>query len=292
MGIDKKLMDKSRLVSVIIPAYNEEKVIEACLKSLLNQNYKPLEIILVDDGSTDKTTKIIGDWRLEIGNLILLKQNHKGPGPARNLGAFHAKGEILVFVDADMTFDKNFIGDLVKPILAEETIGTFSKNEMNANKDNIWSQCWNINRNWPIERLIPPDYPNEAPVFRAILKREFEKVGGFDATGEYTDDWSLSRKLKVKSTVASGAVYYHSNPATLGEVFKQARWIGKNEFISGNLLRRFKSLVLYSLPVSALIGFSKSVINLLPHFLIFKLTYDLAVWLSVFKSFFGEVKSK
>lgn len=282
-----------RLVSVIIPIYNEEKVIVDCLESLGHQTYKPLEIILVDDGSTDKTLTLLRhSERSEGSDLKVLRQQHKGPGIARNLGASHAKGEILVFVDADMTFDKNFISDLVAPILTGQTIGTFSKNEMNANKDNIWSKFWNINRGWPIDRLIPPEYPSTAPVYRAILKSEFDKVGGFDTTGEYTDDWSLSRKLGVKSTVAIGAIYYHSNPETLSEVWRQARWIGKNEFISGSIIRKIRSLIQCSLPASTIIGLLKSVQNQRPQFLVFKLTYDFAVWVSVIKSFFGEKKAK
>ena len=280
-------MHKSHLVSVIIPAYNEEKVIENCLKSLLNQNYKLIEIILIDDGSSDKTLKIAKKYKIKT-----LKQNHKGPGPARNLGASYAKGETLVFADSDMTFEKNFIGDLVKPILQRKTIGTFSKNEMNANASNRWSVCWQINHGWPIERLVPQDYPDQAPVFRAILKREFDKVGGFDASGEYTDDWSLSRKLGIKSTLAKGAIYYHLNPSTFQEVFKQARWIGKNEFISGNFIRKIRSLIFYSLPLSLFVGLFKSVVKVNFYFLIFKIIYDLGVSISVVKSFFKEPKFK
>src|SRR3989344_8452161 len=278
------------LVSIIIPTYNEEKTIANCLKSIKNQTYKPVEVIVVDDGSTDYTEKIIKDLIVQDStkNLKLLHQEHKGPGPARNLGAKYAEGEILVFVDADMTFDKNFVKDLTQPIMSGRAIGTFSKNEMNANKDNIWSACWNINRNWPIDRLIPPDYPETAPVFRAILKREFKKVGGFDATGEYTDDWSLSRKLGQKSTLAKGAIYNHSNPDNLKEVFKQARWIGKNEFIAGNFIRIIRSLFFYSLPTSLIIGIYKSIINYKAKFIIFKLVYDSAIFISVCKAFLKE----
>ena len=281
-----------KLVSIIIPIFNEDKVILNCLQSLQNQSYKPLEIILIDDGSTDKTQQIVSSFQSPFSSFKLLRQNHQGPGPPRNLGASVTKGEILVFIDADMTFEKDFIKDLVKPILEGKTVGTFSKHEMVSNKDNIWSICWNINRNVPRDRMLPVNYPNEAPVFRAILQKEFAKVGGFEITGEYTDDWSLSRKLGIKSTLAGGAVYYHSNPSALGEVFKQARWIGKNEFISGNLIRKFRSIVQYSFPISLLIGSAKSIVNGQLFFVVFKLTYDLAVWLSVFKSFFGEVKSK
>ncbi|MBI2327778.1 glycosyltransferase family 2 protein [Candidatus Curtissbacteria bacterium] len=289
----------SRLVSVVIAVYNEEKVIEDCLKSLQNQSYRFLEIIVVDDGSTDNTQEIIGkrgfasqNWKFEIGNLKLLYQKHHGPGPARNLGAKKAAGEILVFVDADMTFDKNFIKDLTAPILKGETIGTFSKNEIVKNNDNIWSICWNINRNLPPDRMIPENYPKKAPVFRAITKKKFNEAGGFDQTGEYTDDWSLSRKLGIESDVVNGAIYYHSNPASLFEVWKQARWIGKNKFISGNLIRRFKSLILYSLPISLTSGLFKSITKGQLSFILFKLLYDLAITTSVIKSFLKEQKSK
>lgn len=274
-------------ISIIIPTYNEEKFIRECLDSLKFQTYQKIEIIIIDDGSIDKTLEIVKKYPVKI-----ITQNHLGPGFARNKGASQARGEILVFVDADMTFDRNFIRDLVTPIIEGKTIGTFSKNEYVANKDNIWSICWNINRNLPKDRMIPEDHPNHAPVFRAILKKEFDKVGGFDATGEYTDDWSLSRKLGIKSTLVKGAVYYHSNPQALSEVWQQARWIGKNEFISGNLPRRLRSLVLYSLPVSFFAASYKSLKSFNLYFLFFKLVYNTAIWVSVLKSFLREPKYK
>lgn len=285
-------MKDKPLISIVIPIYNEEKVIANCLRTLAGQSYEPIEVFLVDDGSTDKTPEIVSSIKHQVLSIKILHQDHQGPGPARNLGAKKAKGEILVFVDADMTFEKNFIKDLVSPIVKGQTIGTFSKNEMVANSKNVWSICWNINRNLPPGRMLPENYPNLAPVFRAILKSEFEKVGGFDATGEYTDDWSLSKKLGVKSTLAKGAVYFHENPSSLKDVWGQARWIGKNEFISGSLPRKIRSLVKYSLPISIIIGTIKAVLKRNSRFYLFKIWWDLAVWISVVKSFLGEKKSK
>ncbi|HEY5600937.1 MAG TPA: glycosyltransferase family A protein, partial [Patescibacteria group bacterium] len=89
------------LTSVIIPTYNEENTISEAVKTLSEQTYKPLEILMVDDGSTDNTLRVISNFQFPISNFQLLKQNHAGPGKARNLGAQKAKGEILVFVDAD-----------------------------------------------------------------------------------------------------------------------------------------------------------------------------------------------
>jgi len=277
-----------KLISIVIPTFNEQKTIGECLKSLKNQTYKPIEITVVDDGSSDSTRNIVEDSQ----NIKLLTQGHKGPGQARNLGVANAKGEILVFVDADMTFDKNFIKDLVKPIVEGKTIGTFSKNEMVKNRNNIWSNCWNINKNLPPDRMIAKNYPDEAPVFRAILKKEFERVDGFETSGQYTDDWSLSRKLGRRSTVAPGAIYYHSNADNLLEIWRHARWIGKNEFISGDLPRKVKSLGFYSLPMSFIIGFFKSVIFFNVYFLVFKIVYDFGIFVSVINTFIGESKAK
>ena len=275
-------MSKNPLVSVIIPTYNEEENISKCLKTLANQTYEPLEVIVVDDGSTDNTKSKIENQKskLQIKNLKILEQDHKGPGVARNLGTQNSKGEILVFVDSDMTFEKNFIEKITLPIREHKAIGTFSKDEMLKNIQNLWAVCWNINRQVPKDELITfsdkifgffwniftpaipeimhhPASAETSPVFRAILKNKFLSVGGFTSTGEYTDDWSLSQKLGVKAVNAPGAVFYHSNPATLAEVWKQARWIGKNEFISGTFFRKLKSLVKYSVHFSFRIGLIK-----------------------------------
>lgn len=267
-------------LSVIIPVYNEESCIEKCLNSLKNQTYHNFEIIVVDDGSTDKTLNIV-----KKSNTPIYHQNHKGPGSARNLGAEKSKGEILIFVDADMTFDKDFLNDLTKPIRDGSETGTFSKNEFLDNKENIWARCWSINRNWPEDLLIPPDSPDTSPVFRAILKKEFLKVGGFDITGEYTDDWSLSRKLGKQAIATQGAKYFHSNPASVSEVISQARWFSTNMFLSGSFVRKIKSLIFYSLPFSIVIGFYKSIKKTTWQFIFFKIIFDFQVWISILKSF-------
>lgn len=279
-------------VSVIIPVYNEAKEITSCLESLNAQSYKNIEVIVVDDGSTDKTLEVISNFKSEISNLKLLDQNHKGPGSARNLGAANASGKILVFVDADMTFDKNFIEKLTSPINSGKAIGTFSKDEFVSNSNNVWSTCWNINRNLPKDRMLPKNYPNSAPVFRAILKKEFDRVGGFETTGQYIDDWSLSQKLGSKSQMAPNAVYYHANPGSLKEVWHQARWIGKNNFISGSFIRILKSLFIYNPVSSIIVGITKSIIYQNINFLIFKVVYDFAILTSTLKSFTQEPQYK
>ena len=190
-----------------------------------------------------------------------------------------------------MTFDKEFLENLTKPIREGKTKGTFTKDELVSNWDSVWARCWNFNQNIVENHRIPLNYPNEAPVFRAILRKEFEKVHGFDSIG-YTDDWTLSRKLRYQSTVVAGAICYHRNPENLLEIFAQARWIGKNEFIAGTLDRKIFNLFRFSLPVSLGIGVIKSIVVFTPAFLVFKLVYDAGIFLSVLESFFDQLKYK
>ena len=266
-------------VTVIVPTYNEQRDIEACLSSLVSQSYPDLEIIVVDDGSIDDTILNVKKFP-----VLLKAQTHQGAGAARNLGAKYATGDILVFVDADMTFSPDFISNLVKPILEHKSIGTFSKEEFVSNTENVWSRCWNINKNLPLERLHPLDYPDTQPVFRAILKSQFNRVKSFDLIG-YNDDWTLSKKLGVLATSAPNSIFYHRNPDSISDIWHQASWIGRRPYKLG-IIGKLVTLVRSSPPFSLFIGLYKSVVRLTPEFIIFKLIYDLAIFKSVLFSFF------
>lgn len=274
------------MVSVIIPVYNEEKTIADCLFSLSQQSYKEMEIIVVDDGSTDKTLQVLSEYQISI-----LKQKHLGAGAARNLGAKKAAGEILVFVDADMTFAKDFIKNLIDPIIKGKSKGTFTKEEYVSNWNNTWARCWNYNEGLSEKKRIPPDYPDNSPVFRAILKLEFDKINGFDNIG-FTDDWTLSRKLGFKATRALHAICYHQNPGTLKEVYLQARWIGKNEYISGTFWRRIFNLFRFNPIFQTIRGIFIALKNQELLFLFFQLVYYFGINVSILGAFFGEEKSK
>jgi glycosyltransferase involved in cell wall biosynthesis len=243
------------------------------------QSYEDFEIIVVDDGSKDKTVKYVTNLQEVIGDIKLLFQRHRGPGAARNNGAKVAKGEILVFVDADMTFDKDFLKKLTEPIRKDRVKGTFSKEEYVSNWDNVWARCWNTNEGWEEKRRHPRNYPDEQPVFRAILKSEFDRVSGF-TPGGYTDDWSLGKKLGYMAKNAAGAKFYHKNPSSLPEIYKHAKWVGKRPYklgIAGIII----ALVRASLPVSLLVGFLKSFVYLQPAYFIFKIVYDFGIFIGI-----------
>jgi glycosyltransferase involved in cell wall biosynthesis len=266
-------------VSVIIPSYNERGVLEKCIESLGGQTLPGFEIIVVDDGSTDGTLEILKNLKKSLSNFRFLKQAHTGAGAARNAGARISKGKILVFVDADMLFDSHFLERLVGPIEKGESMGTFSKEESVANWNNVWARCWNLNEGWEPRRRHPKGYPDHQPVFRAILKSEFDKVGGF-TPGGYNDDWSLSQKLGYEATNAPGAIIYHRNPGSLKEIFWQAKWAAKRKYKLG-LLGLFLALLRVSLPCSLVVGITKGLRFGTPSFVIFKIVYDFGSFLGV-----------
>ena len=276
-------------ISVIIPTFNEEDVIGRCLESLKNQSYADFEVIVVDDGSSDTTPQLLRGAG-KTGSVKVFFQEHKGPGAARNLGSRHASGDILVFVDADMTFDKNFLRNLVKPILAGKSKGTFSKYEYVSNWDNVWARCWNVNQNWEPKRRHPRNYPDKQKVFRAIAKRQFDRVGGF-TPGGYTDDYSLYEKLGFMAVSAPGAIFYHENPSGLTEVFGQAKWSGKRKYKLGPL-GYIIALIRASFPISAILGLIKAFISGEPRFLLFKIVYDFGIFIGILEQLFLGKQTK
>jgi glycosyltransferase involved in cell wall biosynthesis len=205
------------LVSIIIPTYNEEKDIGKCIVSLKKQSYSPKEIIIVDDGSNDKTLEIIKKFQ----DIKIFKQEHGGPALARNFGAKNSKGKILIFVDADMTFNRDYLKYLIEPIIDDkkkEIIGTEEKLQIADNLENIWSRCQG--------KLMSDPNDKDRRIFRAIRKDKFIEMGGFDSKYGYSDDQTFFFKYKIRPYVVDGAICYHKNPETLNGVYKQSRWIG------------------------------------------------------------------
>ena len=100
-------MIKRPKVSIIVPVYNAEEYLEQCLDSIVNQTLKDIEIILVDDNSTDKSPVIMCEYQKNDSRINILKGKGTGAGGARNVGLEKAKGDYLLFLDADDFFELN-----------------------------------------------------------------------------------------------------------------------------------------------------------------------------------------
>jgi len=96
-------------VSVIVPVYNASDYLEECLNSIISQTYKDLEIILIDDGSTDDSGTICDRYKEQDGRIVVIHQDNKGVSNARNRGLEIASGQLITFVDSDDTIDPNMI---------------------------------------------------------------------------------------------------------------------------------------------------------------------------------------
>ena len=106
----------NELVSIVVPIYNMGSSIENCVKSLQNQDYKNIEIILVDDGSTDDTFNRCLNIAQQDQRVIALHTDNQGSGPARNCGIEHSNGKYIYFPDADDYLESNAITRLVEAI--------------------------------------------------------------------------------------------------------------------------------------------------------------------------------
>lgn len=109
------------MISVIVPVYNVEKYLDNCIESIINQTYSDLEIILVDDGSSDNSSKICDDWSEKDNRIIVLHQENQGVSSARNNGLRLAKGEYIGFVDSDDYIESKMYEILLNKLLEDNS---------------------------------------------------------------------------------------------------------------------------------------------------------------------------
>ena len=103
----------SKKISVIIPIYNSEKFLEECLRSVINQTLKSIEIICIDDGSNDNSFKILEKYNKYDNRFIIIKQKNKGAGFSRNKGIDISKGKYISFLDSDDMYFNDYILELL-----------------------------------------------------------------------------------------------------------------------------------------------------------------------------------
>lgn len=180
------------MVSVVIPAYNAEAYIREALESVLSQTYTDYEIIVVDDGSTDRTLERVRAYGTRI---VLLTQDHKGPAAARNRALQAAKGPLIAFLDADDVWLPEKLQLQVGFAEAHPEYGIVtcdlafwdgSKVIMPAAKQKLYR----ITNGFVADELL---FQNWVSTSCALVRREcFEKVGYFDEEpGLYGEDWLM-----------------------------------------------------------------------------------------------------
>lgn len=155
--LKKRLIDKHMdLISIVVPIYNVGKYLKRCIESVINQSYKNLQIILVDDGSTDGSGEICDTYAQNDSRIEVIHKKNGGLSEARNVGIDVAVGEYIAFIDSDDWIRSDYVEALKRAIDIGKTkisacayLKTFQKT-ITENKDNICriSNCmeiWNIN---------------------------------------------------------------------------------------------------------------------------------------------------
>lgn len=104
------------LISIVVPVYNRENFLEKCLKSIMNQTYKNIEIICVDDGSTDNSLNVLNDYAKLDNRIVVLKKENGGPNSARKYGVQRASGKYVAFVDSDDWIDLDMYESMMSAV--------------------------------------------------------------------------------------------------------------------------------------------------------------------------------
>jgi glycosyltransferase involved in cell wall biosynthesis len=219
-------MSSKPKVSVIIPMYNASSTIVETLRGLEKQSFKDFEVIVVDDGSTDDSLSIVEESKTKCQlDITIMTQQNAGPAKARNSGAFRARGDILVFTDADCIHPENWVDEMIRPI-GNDIVGTHCGYEV-INKDSIVARYVNYEIKKRHSKLHGKIVDSVGTYSFSILKEVFGKMGGYD-TSYHTasaEDFDFSYRLSEKRYkiyfTERTSVFHHHPESVLGYIKQQ-----------------------------------------------------------------------
>ena len=217
-------------VSVVIPMYNAQKTIEKSLAALEKQTFRDFEVVIVDDGSTDKSPDIVKSYKMRM-HLKLLKQKNSGPAKARNLGAKEASGNIVVFTDSDCVPREDWLSEMIAPFEDASVAGVQGTYET-LNRDKLVARYVGYEIAYRHEQMnMRKDIDFIGTVSAAYRKNLFWEAGGFDVSflTSSGEDPDLSYRMKAKGyrmVCNPRAVVAHPHPETLYKFLRQQFWRG------------------------------------------------------------------
>lgn len=243
------------LVSIIVPAYNEEKWIKKTLESLIEVDYSNKEIIVIDDGSIDKTHLIASNMMKKNKNIKVYKKNNGGKASAINYGLLVASGSIIVITDADGLISRNSLKDIVGYFQDPSVVGVAGNIKV-INKNTILSNCQaieyvvgiNLYRAATASFGVIEVLPGPLSAFR---RSAIEKVGRFDSD-TIVEDADFTKKLQKTGNIlqsTSEAYAFTEVPNNLHDFIKQrTRWYRGNiqTFLKHKDVRDFSANTFYS----------------------------------------------
>ena len=182
------------LVSVVIPVYNTEKYLGLAIRSILGQTFRPLEIIVVDDGSEDGSLKVARSF----SKVLCFSQPHQGQAAARNRGVQECRGEFIGFLDADDLWLPNKLEKQVAALRAEPILDmVFGQVEEFYSEDLTPEECSRV-------KVKPGPMPGLSSLAMLIRRESFHRAGPFPLgfrVGEFMDWYVRARESGLESLV-------------------------------------------------------------------------------------------
>jgi glycosyltransferase involved in cell wall biosynthesis len=197
-------------VSVIMPAFNAESYLHAAVESVLRQTFADLELIIVDDGSTDGTVAVAQKYAARDPRVIVMQQANAGPGPARNTGFSAAQGRYFAFLDSDDEWDDPFLAEHVAILNARPDVDVVIGNARYRGGGSRHGQPCRPLRGEGLPITLTEILADETALFiMAVFRREtVEAIGGFDPvmfTNEEYEMW-------IRASIAGFTFTRHTRP--------------------------------------------------------------------------------
>ena len=199
------------LISVVIPIYNVENYLNECVDSVINQTYKNIEIILVDDGSPDNCPKICDEYAKKDNRIKVIHKKNGGLSDARNCGINQSNGEFIAFVDSDDYIEKDYLSSMYKNLKDNDVkIAACGYVNLVNDKDVRIINYENIEKKYSTieaeKYLNIVGYFNVSSCNKLFDKKLFENIKF--PLNKKSEDWFIMYKLIEKS----GGLYYSSVP--------------------------------------------------------------------------------
>jgi glycosyltransferase involved in cell wall biosynthesis len=183
------------LVSVVIPNYNYGRFLSEALDSVLTQTHLNIEIIVVDDGSTDNSLDILAAY--EEKGIKVIRQKNSGVGAARNIGAAKSKGQFIAFLDADDIWMPTKIERQLTTFTDEIGLVTCGMREFDSASNETLAYLISDKTDWTVREILLLNYPVVSGSAIVVRRSAFETSGGFDDRKEMhpSEDWEFFYRL-------------------------------------------------------------------------------------------------
>lgn len=185
------------LVSIIVPIYNVELYLDECISSLVNQTYTNLEILLINDGSTDGSLKKCEEWANKDSRIRVLSKDNEGLGPTRNYGVKNATGEWIAFIDSDDWCEKTYIEKMYKAVHRENV----DMARCNYREVDVTGQTMKVSNRYETLGKVRDDYmiftETGICIWTILVKRELFEKYYLEQPNCKTQDFAISLVISL-----------------------------------------------------------------------------------------------